>query len=229
METCRIIYFVACVTIICFVGIRHIWGNIKKQHDKQDEKQTETFNKETSELQFTLESVHSWLNNCDQKAGILLTVVGVAITVILTSDFMKYLRCYIVIPFIQFCSGDYDSSFSLSRFTVFVFFIIAVALLATSCIYLFRVIGADTDYEKIRKENPSLAETSYVFYKTISQMKYDDFKKGGVEFEEDLKTQIFVNSRIATTKFKNYNEGLFWFKLLLLDAVILFVAIMFVQ
>ena len=79
------------------------------------------------------------------------------------------------------------------------------------------------------KENPDLVKTSYIFYGTISQMKYDDFKKEGVEFEEDLKSQIYVNSQTATTKFENYNEGLFWFKLLFLDAVMLFVAVMFVQ
>lgn len=231
METYRIIYFIVCVAVICFVGFWHVCGNRNKKPDKQrgGQMSTETVDKDTSELQFTLESVNSWLNNCDQKAGILLTVVGVAITVILTSDFMKYLRSYIFAPFMQFCSGNSDLSFSWSRFTVFVLLIIAVELLVTSCIYLFRAIGADTDYEKMRKKNPSLAKTSYIFYRTISQMKYDDFKKGGLEFEEDLKSQIYVNSRIATRKFKNYNEGLFWFKLLLLDAVMLFVAVMFVQ
>ena len=234
METYRIIYFVACVAVICFVGFRHVWGNRKMKQNKQNKQNdeqtpTETMEKETSELQFTLESVNSWLNNCDQKAGILLTVVGVAITVILTSDFMKYLRSYIFAPFMQFCSENSDLSFSWSRFTVFVLLTIAVALLVTSCIYLFRAISANIDYGKMYQENPSLVKTSYIFFGTISQMKYDDFKKGGVEFEEDLKSQIYVNSRIATRKFKNYNEGLFWFKLLLLDAVMLFVAVMLVQ
>ena len=226
MKTCRMIYFVACVLAIgCFI-IKHFRKG-EKQGELIDTPKGEK--KDSDDLKFTLESVNSWLNNCDQKAGILLTVVGVAITVILTSDFMKYLRCYIFVPFMQFCSGNSDLSFSWSRFTVFILLIIAVALLLTSCIYLFRAISANTDYEKMYRENPGLIKTSYIFYGTISQMKYDDFKKGAVEFEEDLRSQIYVNSRIATTKFKNYNEGLFWFKLLLLDAVMLFVAVMFVQ
>ena len=231
METGRIIYFVACVAIICFMGIRHILSDRKNKQEKLSEEQapTETEDKETSELQFTLESVNSWLNNCDQKSSILLTVIGVAITVVLTSDFLKYLRCYIFAPFMQFCSGNSDLLFSWGRFTVFVFLIIAVALLVTSCIYLFRAVRANIEYEKMYRMNPGLVKTSYIFYGTISQMKYDDFKKGGVEFKEDLKSQIYVNSQIAITKFKNYNEGLFWFKLLLLDTVMLFVAVMFVQ
>ncbi len=228
MKTFRIIYFVACVAAICFVSLKHIWGKGKK---KQNEEKASSDSEErgTSELQFTLESVNSWLNNCDQKAGILLTVVGVAVTVIMTSDFLKYLRSYIFAPFIQFCSGNSDLSFSWSRFTVFFLLMIAVVLLVTCCIYLFRAISANTDYGKMYKENPGLVKTSYIFYGTISKMKYDDFIKGGVKFKEDLKSQIYVNSQIATMKFKNYNEGLFWFKLLLSDAVMLFVAIMFVQ
>ena len=123
METYRIIYFVACVAAICFVSFKHIRDNVKK---KQKEEQTPSDSKDrgTSELQFTLESVNSWLNNCDQKAGMLLTVVGVAITVIMTSDFLKYLRSYIFAPFMQFCSGNSNLSFSWSRFTVFVLLVI---------------------------------------------------------------------------------------------------------
>ena len=60
-------------------------------------------------------------------------------------------------------------------------------------------------------------------------MKYDEFRKRGIKFEDDLKSQIYVNSRIATAKFLNYNEGMFWFKLMLLVAAMLFVAVMFVR
>lgn len=228
MEKYRIIYFVACIAVIGYIKIKHILDKRKKKQNKEEEP-SKTGVKRKEDLQFTLESVNSWLNNCDQKAGILLTVVGVAITVIMTSDFMKYLRSYIFAPFMEFCSGNSDLAFSWSRFTVFVLLVIAMVILIICCIYLFRAISANIDYKKMFNENPGLVKKSYIFFGTISQMNYDDFKKGGGEFEEDLKSQIYVNSKIASAKFKNYNEGLFWFKLLLLVAVLLFLAIMFVQ
>lgn len=181
------------------------------------------------DLQYNLQSVNSWLNNCDQKAGILLTVVGVAVTVIMTSDFMKFLREYIFLPFMNYCSGNHDLSFSWSRFSVFLLLIIAMVILITCCHYLFQVISANIDYEKMRKENPDLVKTSYFFFRSISRMNYCDFKKGGVEYGEDLKSQIYVNSKIATTKFEKYNESLFWFKLLLVVSILLFIAILFVN
>ena len=57
-------------------------------------------------------------------------------------------------------------------------------------------------------------------------MRFDDFKKDEVEFEDDLKSQIYINSIIAKIKFKNYNNGLRWFKFFLYVSGILFVTIM---
>lgn len=226
MKTCRIIYFIACVLAIGCIIIKHFRKGKIQGEVIDTPKEVKNGN---DDLKFTLESVNSWLNNCDQKAGILLTVVGVAITVIMTSDFLKYIRSYIFAPFMAYCLGNSDLSFSWSRFTVFGLLVIAMAILITCCIYLFRAIRANLVDEKTYKENPNLVKTSYIYYKSISQMNYDDFEKGGAKFEEDLKSQIYINSKIATEKFKNYNEGLFWFELLLLDAVMLLVAIMFVQ
>ena len=235
METFGIIYFFVCIAVIGFVSLKHVIGKrVKKQKKEQvptesvnkEQAQTENVNIKKEDLQFTLESVNSWVNNCDQKAGILLTVVGVAITIIMTSDIMKHLRRYIVAPFMEYCSGDSNLSFSWSRFTVFVLLVVAMTLLVMCCIYLFRAIHANIDYEKLYNENPNIAKTSYIFFGTISQMRYDDYKKCGVEFKDDLESQIYVNSIIATTKFENYNEGLFWFKTLLLVSVMLFIAVM---
>ena len=36
-----------------------------------------------------LDRVNMWIGNCDQKASLLLTMLGVVITVICTSDFAR--------------------------------------------------------------------------------------------------------------------------------------------
>lgn len=226
MEACRIIYLVLCLVTLGCIVIKHIVSNNKKKHEV--EPCSKNKDKEKEDLQFNLESVNSWVNNCDQKAGILLTVVGVAVTVTMTSDFMKFLREYIFVPFMDFCSGEQGLAFSWSRFSVFVLLVMAMSILITCCYYLFRAISANIDYDKMYEDNPDLIKTSYIFYGTISRMKYTDFRKGGVDYKEDLKSQIYVNSKIATSKFVNYNEGLFWFKVLLIVSVMLFISILFV-
>ena len=56
-------------------------------------------------------------------------------------------------------------------------------------------------------------------------MTYEDFKKSKVDYSEDLKSQIYVNSVIASNKFKNYNKSLYWFKFSLCVSCMLFIAI----
>lgn len=234
MKLLGIVYFATCMMVIGTILRNHLKS--KKKGSRQDaEPATEESAPQNSnerkkeDLQFTLESVNSWLNNCDQKAGILLTVVGVAITVLVTSDFLKNLRNYIFKPFMDYWTENQVLSFSWSRFTVFVLLCIAAILLLLSCYYLFRAITANINYTKMYQENPGLVKISKIFYGTISEMTYDDFKKDDMNYIEDLKSQIYVNSKIAINKFNNYNEGLFWFKFLLVVIGMLFVAVMFMQ
>ena len=226
METIRIIFFVVC-TVAIILGIYKHVSKKKMPDDRQPDLSEIANNKGREELQFTLESVNSWLDNCDQKAGMLLAVIGVAITILFTGDFVKFIREYIFTPFVEFCEGQGGHLFSWGRFTVFSLLVVAAVFLIVSCFYLFKAIGANINYTKMYEENPGLVKKSYIFFGTISGMKYEDFKKNKVDYDEDLKSQIYVNSKIATNKFKNYNEGLSWFKLLLLVVGMLFVAVMF--
>lgn len=233
METIRIIFFVACAAII-LVGLYkrpEKKGKYNVEDENHGEKDmSETNNKRSKEeLQFTLESVNSWLNNCDQKAGMLLAVIGVTITILLTGDFVKFIRAYIFIPFVEFCKNQGEHLFSWGRFTVFALLVVAAVFLIVSCYYLFRAIGANINYKKMYVENTGLVKNSYIFFGSISSLKYEDFKITKINYEDDLMSQIYVNSKIATTKFQNYNKGLSWFKLLLLVIGLLFVAVMIVQ
>ena len=234
METISIVFLSVCIAAI----ITKLWFHVKgkKKANSQD---TETLSSATEysepvkkgkdDLQHTYDTVNSWVNNCDQKAGILLTVVGVAMTILATSDFLKCLRTYIFVPFVKYWSEETDLTFSWSRFAVFVLLLIAAAMLIASCFYLLKAISANIDYDDERKKYPSMVKSSYIFFGSICKMSYDDFKKEEVDYLDDLRSQIYVNSKIATAKFKNYSEGLYWFKLMLLVSVMLFVAIMFMK
>lgn len=234
MKLFWIVYLTTCMAVICIVLRNHIKS--KKNQEEESEAEGENPDGDPNgnsdknvDLKFTLESVNSWLNNCDQKAGILLTVVGVAITVLITSDILKYLRNYIFKPFMDYWVGNQELSFSWGRFTVFILLCVAALWLLLSCLYLFRAIAANINYTKMFEENPGLLKTSKIFYGTISDMTYEEFKKNDIDYLDDLKSQIFVNSKIAINKFNNYNEGLFWFKFLLVVIGMLFVAVMFMQ
>ena len=223
------LYLLACVGSIVYLCLQRRINNQQTNNTDVDEEQQEPPARDKEDLLYTLETVNSWLNNCDQKAGILLTVFGVAITVLVTSDFMKNLRSYISGPFVEYWTSESQLEFSMGRFTVFCLLVIAVGMLIVSCSYLFKAITADTDYGKMWQNNSRMVAKSYLFFGSISKMTYDEFRCDRVDFKEDLKSQIYVNSKIVSTKFKNYNEGLFWFRMILLISVMLFVAILFVK
>lgn len=233
MKTIWIIYFFVSFAAISYMFYKCIWKhecNVTKKNSPDDNNHvSDNNNIDKEDLKFTLELVNSWINNCDQKASILLSVMGVAITLMLTSDFTKFLRNYIFEPFVLYISVKGEFQFSLSRFTVFFLLLITVCTLLMTFYYLFRAIKANIDYEKLVNENPDLEKTSRIFFGAISKISYEEFKKVTIKQEEDLKTQIYVNSKIATEKYNNYNKGLSWFKIALFTTGLLFLAVMFMQ
>lgn len=230
MNTFWMVYLLVCIGGIVYLCAYRRNNNQLTSDAVVDEGQQDAPARDKDDLQYTLDAVNSWLNNCDQKAGILLTVFGVAITVLVTSDFMKDLRAYIFAPFVEYWTNSENQlGFSLGRFTVFCLLVIAVGMLMTSCFYLFKAITAYTDYAKMRQDNPRMATKSYLFFGSISNMTYDEFRRDNIDIKEDLKSQIYVNSKIASTKFKNYNKGLFWFKMILLVTFMFFVAVLLVK
>lgn len=233
MKTIWIIYFFVSITAILYMFYKCTWKhkcNVTKKDSQDDSNHVSDDNNiDKEDLKFTLEEVNSWINNCDQKASILLSVMGVAITLLLTSDFIKFLRNYIFEPFVLHISVKGEFQFSWGRFTVFFLLLIAASTLVMSCSYLFRTIKANIDYKKLFDENPSLEKTSRIFFGSIGKVSYEEFKKLRIKQEEDLKSQIYVNSKIATEKYNNYNKSLSWFKIALFTAGLLFLAVMFLQ
>lgn len=233
MEIISAVYLILCIVVIAFM----FWKHGKERDERNcleseqlgDEGGGEFKRKDKEDLHHTFDAVNSMVNNCDQKSGILLTVVGVAITILATSDFLKDLRAYIFTPFVEYWTDKNDLVFSWSRLAVFCLLVIGMAMLIRSCYYLFKAISANIDYEKMYNENPGLVKTSYIFFGTIEKMSFDEFKKDDVDYIDDLKSQIYVNSKIALEKFCNYNKGLYWFKFLLLVSVMLFIAVMFMK
>ncbi|MES5167345.1 hypothetical protein [Prevotella melaninogenica] len=241
MDIIRFVYLVACCCIL-YITIKkktsdqiEKYDNIK-EGDYSQKSSCELSNpnstdedsiRDTEDLKYTLETVNAWISNCDQKTNILLSIMGVAITILLSSDFVIKLRQIIFTPFVQYWTGERTNiAFSLGKSCVFILLLSSAAFVIKSCHYLFKAIGANIDYTAMYNTNPQLPKQSYIFFKTISQMSYKQFQDDYIDIKEDLKAQIYVNSKIATNKFENYKQGMFWFKILLISTVMLFISIM---
>lgn len=230
----KVIMYLLLLVCGCFC-LHRVWKKIKPNNSTGEKappkndllkvKATDKMQKE--DLAHCLDMVNSWIGNCDQKAGIILSSIGVALTILMTSDYMIQLHRIIFVPFFDYWKDVSDLEFDFTRFMVFIFLLITLVLLTQTSYMMIRTITPNTDYEKMYRENPALVPQSYIYYKTIAEMDYATYKADEVSYIDDLKSQIYVNSKIASSKFVMFSRGLYWLKMTICFAMLLFFSIMF--
>lgn len=226
-------------TLLLCIANHYNWFRRGQQRQQQNEDtpsapqnssnpQTESPFDETK-LKECLDMNNMWIGNSDQKAGMLLATIGIALTILLTSDALKAIRKYIAIPFIQYCEGEKGINFCFSRFAVFCFLLTTAVAAIVSLYYLLNTIKPNIDYDSFHEKNPGMVRKSHIFYGSVASMSYQQFKDDIFDYKEDLRSQVFTNAKIAYTKFQNYLKGFFWFKMMMLSAAMLFISIMLMQ
>lgn len=181
------------------------------------------------QIEQSLDRYNHWIDNCDQKASVLLAIVGVVATLFFTSDAIKMLRHYIFHPIVLAWNDPSGFDFSPSRFWVLVLFIITSLLLIVTLAYLIVIIRPNLNYTKIQEQNPGMEKKSILFYMSVAGMSYEDYKNKAVDYLNDLRSQTYANAKIATNKFTNFQHAIFYFIFTVLSAILLFIAVMFMH
>ena len=220
-------YILFALAIISFV-VPIIFHFVKSKSELVP-KMTEGDRMDCSKFKECLDMNNSWIANCDQKAGILSATIGVAFTIFFTSDAVKMFRCYIFQPFVLWYDDSSCMQFDFSRFVVFFFLLTTILFAAISMWALFNSIKPNIDYKKIAKENPMMAKKSYIYYGSVADMSYEELQTAKFDYENDLRSQVYTNAKVAYEKFRNYLNGFFWFKMMMLSALFLFASVMFMK
>lgn len=149
----------------------------------------------------TLERNISFIASCDNKTSIVLTSIGVLLTIILTNDGLNEIFDIIntCLSIKTYCNLLYALSFAIS-----------IVVLGTGIMNLGRVLIAKVSEEASGIE----AKNSRIFFSGI--IKNGDFSAyrnlfcsmTKQELLEELIAQIYINANIATQKYKDYNLGL---------------------
>lgn len=169
-------------------------------------------------LEQSLERVNAWIGNCDQKAGFLLAIIGVLVAILFSSDFIQSIMDIIVNPYKDYIRNPENNEFKLIRFIYSIFIVVSMTASIVSIIFALLSLTAAIDIKKYKRDinNSELVDNSLIFFGSISGRKYNDFKEmADVNYEDDLKSQIFINSTICTRKFKRYNISLIAFIVML--------------
>lgn len=184
---------------------------------------------EKEQIEQSLDRYNHWIDNCDQKASVLLAIVGVVATLFFTSDAIKMLRHYIFHPIELAWNNPSGFDFSPSRFWVLVLFVITSLLLIATLAYLILIIRPNLNYTKIQKQNPGMEKKSILFYMSVAEISYEDYKTTAVNYLNDLRSQAYACAKIATNKFINLQHAIFYFILTTISASLLFIAVMFMH
>lgn len=173
----------------------------------------------------TLEIINLWINNCDTKASIILSGMGVVATIIFSSDYTRVIKKILETAFLNFFSNE----------ALCIFFIIALALVFIGLVFFVLTITPriiiNTEkskclidlFQKWEKErnNKNLqkasdnAQQSIMFYGIIALKEYSNYVKEvetkADEFDEtmkDLVFQIHSAATICNSKFKKFQKGM---------------------
>lgn len=157
------------------------------------------------EAQNSLDRINGWITSCDTKAGTILALVGVLLTLIFTNDGLAtmYGVCQKVLPPKTFCV------------------IIFILLFGASAVMLFYGI-AHLIFSLVAKidsnvyNEPGLVTDSILFFGSIAKRpSYQVFQRSVLNIEKkeylmDILSQIYINSQIANKKHEYYNRGIKW-------------------
>ncbi|MFP5386733.1 MAG: Pycsar system effector family protein [Bacteriovoracia bacterium] len=133
---------------------------------------------------FTLQMVNEWVQFCDSKAGIMLTLQGVILTIIFTLTSTPVPGCN----------------------PVFILFVLGIVVFGVSI-----VIGVNAILPILEVGAPS-SKIFFGHIKTHDKVAdyLTEVNKTTYSFEEDVLTQIWANSKVAWKKYELMRTAMLW-------------------
>lgn len=152
-----------------------------------------------------LDRVINWVSNCDNKVSYLLTLQGIILTIIFTSN---YAICIVDTFSYKFSFENFGWN-SIFRFLEGVSLYTFITLNFISLYNAYLTLRARLD-PKVFSEN-GLTTNSILFFESIANRKFVDFQadqentSNANQLDNDIDSQVFINSKICQLKFKHYN------------------------
>jgi uncharacterized BrkB/YihY/UPF0761 family membrane protein len=146
-----------------------------------------------------LDRVIGFINNCDNKASIVLGSTVAILAIIFSSEGIRK-----IVDIISAILFSQTGKPSIGEAVYLVLLIVSLALLLIGLVYLVLTIIA-----RIKTSG-----SSAIYFGHITQLKDATAYKERVlsstkeELLEDILNQIYINSSICSCKYKHYNRGL---------------------
>lgn len=145
-----------------------------------------------------LDRVKSWIDNCDMKISFAITFEVFLLGAIFANSNLKHVL-------------NFEHGYNYFQIASIILFIVTLIVLIISLIQFYNGLKANYKIDK----KTELNKNSILFFYTIVENDFMNFKKRVSDstpygIEHDYLSQIYINSKICTKKFKFYNSGLKW-------------------
>lgn len=157
------------------------------------------------DLKENLDRVNMWISNCDQKASFILAMLGVGITILFTSDFVKYVRKTIIAPFKTYLCDNIQYVNWLKCAVALSLIYVCIGVIITFY-QLVNSLRAKTDINRFFQQG--IERKSMLHYESVANMTYNEFCTSEEHIINDLRSQVYINSIICTAKFKHYKKAI---------------------
>lgn len=153
----------------------------------------------------SLERTDSWINSCDNKVSVLIGIWGVVLTILLATESIKGAYTFIIEILLNDV-GIYKGVFIAS----------IIVILATYVNTLRLILGALFARIDSKKYNQrGLSMISNLFFGSIARRDYLQYRKSFMDETDDCRlndilSQVYISSAIASIKYKKYNDSLIW-------------------
>ncbi|WP_408869026.1 Pycsar system effector family protein [Brochothrix campestris] len=102
-----------------------------------------------------------------------------------------------------------------------------IVFIIGSFIFLMRALKGRIDIEEF--EEDEIITDSLMHFQTIGNQEFKDFTQKiedetPEKIKEDLLSQIYINSKICTKKFKLYNNGILWLTMSTVAFIVVFLS-----
>jgi len=144
-----------------------------------------------------------WIKSCDTKSSIVLAVVGIFLTIFTSEQSLEMLMKIVTLTL---------KNINFSNILFLLLFVIAWSFFIYGTYSLIRVLTPRLSRDVNSNENVDVNSSLY-FFESISRNKYSEYKERvflqSKEDEiDDILSQIYVNARISTIKYKYYSKGI---------------------
>ncbi|PFO90706.1 hypothetical protein COJ88_22190 [Bacillus cereus] len=156
----------------------------------------------------TLDRINFWIGNGDAKVSFVISFTGIFLGFIFASDSINAsIKGYIK----NIGATNPQIVKFLLSLLVLILFLVAIYFISSAIYYFLKALQAQitpSEYQQSGLETGSL-----LFWGSISSTDYAAYKQRlddveARDLENDLDSQVYINSIITTRKFAMYNKGL---------------------